>query len=207
MLRCFRSSISAVRVLQPSSVIHHPGHLQTSSKPSLVTKRYVFTTPKMLIPDTSANSGTQFAEEGDPRLRDIPVEISMKYMESAAYQETYGEAKVWELYRRNYANGRTYQPTRKNCIRGGKIANGNPCPICRDEYLVVDHQNLKLLNQFVSDYSGEILTSKKTGVCQHQWMKIRVELQKAKDKGLLKIDYPFVSYDYDKYRPTKQSIA
>lgn len=146
----------------------------------------------------------RFAEEGDPRLRDIPVDISLKYMESAAYQETYGDAKVWELYRRNYAKGRTYKPTRKNCIRGGKIANGNPCPICRDEYLVVDHRNLKLLNQFVSDYSGEILTSKKTGVCQHQWMKIRVELQKAKNKGLLKIDYPFVSYDYDKYIPKKQ---
>ena len=122
-------------------------------------------------------------------------------MESDAYQQTYGQSKIWELYRRNFSKNRTYKPTRKTCIRHGMITTGNPCPICRDEYLVVDYRNLKLLNQFVADYNGQLLTSKKTGVCQKQWMKIRIELTKARDHGYLNVDPPFVEYDYDKYRP------
>ena len=30
--------------------------------------------------------------------------------------------------------------TRESCIRDKKIANASPCPICRDEYLVVDYR-------------------------------------------------------------------
>eukprot|EP00095_Tigriopus_kingsejongensis_P005432 snap_masked-scaffold1978_size23474-processed-gene-0.2 protein:Tk05432 transcript:snap_masked-scaffold1978_size23474-processed-gene-0.2-mRNA-1 annotation:"GM16961" len=140
----------------------------------------------------------QYSEPDDPRVHKVPLEVSLKYMESAAYQETYGDAKIWELYRRNFSKGRTYKPTRKMCVRQGRIASSNPCPICRDEYLVVDYRNIKLLNQFITDYSGELLTSEKTGVCRKEWLNIRVALQKALDRGYLNIDFPFVAYDYDK---------
>lgn len=69
----------------------------------------------------------------------------------------------------------------------------------RDEYLVVDYRNIKLLAQFLKDYNGEILTSFDTGVCQEQWLNIRVALEKAKDHGYLDLTPPFVEYDYEKY--------
>ncbi len=49
-------------------------------------------------------------------------------MESAAYKETYGDHKVWELYRRNFHKGKTYMPTRPSwCERHRKsfIPNTN----------------------------------------------------------------------------------
>ncbi len=99
---------------------------------------------------------------------------------------------------------------KKNClvcshsIYGGRIITGNPCPICRDEYLVVDYRNVRLISQFINMYNGEILDRDKTGVCQKQWLQIRVALEKAKDHGYLDLDPPFVEYDYDKYRPKER---
>ena len=107
--------------------------------------------------------------------------------------------QVWELYRRNFHKGRLNAPTRKTCIRQDKISTGNPCPICRDEYLLVDYQNLKLIEQFVDEYSGLIYPTKKTGVCQQQNKKILLAIDKARDLGILTIDQPFVEYDYSKY--------
>lgn len=140
---------------------------------------------------------------GDPkdRSREIPVETSMEYLKSDGYRQTYGDKKVWELYRRNFAKGRTWVQTRKTCIRQGKLATGNPCPICRDEYLVVDYRNLALIHQFIDEYSGLIYSSKKTGVCQHQYKKILIAIDTARDKGILTIDPPHIEYDYSKYMP------
>ena len=90
-------------------------------------------------------------------------------------------------------------------MRHGKISCGNPCPICRDEYLVVDYRNTKLIQQFINEYNGQLLTTDKTGVCQRQWLNIRVALKKAKDHGYLDLDPPFVEYDYDMYRPKSLS--
>ena len=73
---------------------------------------------------------------------------------------SYGTSKVWELYRRNFACTNLRHPrTRRKCIVFGKMATGNPCPICRDEYLVVDHRNTKLLSQFLTDYNKQVLTT------------------------------------------------
>merc|ERR1712038_1915415 len=140
----------------------------------------------------------------DPRdrTRAIPLELSMAYMESQAYQETYGGDKVWQRFRRNFAKGRTYRRNRRTCIEDGRLMTNNPCPICRDEYFVVDYRNLKLISQFMEDYTGRILDVKNTGVCQLQWAQIRVALEKAKDHGYLEVDPPFIEYDYDKYKPT-----
>lgn len=40
------------------------------------------------------------------------------------------------------------------------IATGNPCPICRDEFLILDYRNVDLLKQFISPYSGKLLSYK-----------------------------------------------
>lgn len=44
--------------------------------------------------------------------------------------------------------------------RNDVIVTGNPCPICRDEYLVVDYKNTDLLKQFISPHTGEIISYK-----------------------------------------------
>jgi len=143
------------------------------------------------------------ADEKD-RTRVISLETSLKYMDSPSYQQTYGDSKVWELYRRNFACSNLRKEivwTRRKCIVFGKIGTGNPCPICRDEYLVVDHRNLKLISQFLTDYNRQLVPRETSGVCREQYFKLVVAIEKAKDLGLLDFDAPFVDYDYEKYKP------
>lgn len=90
------------------------------------------------------------------RTKVIPVETSIKYLQSKAYQQTYGDKAVWHLYRRNHKGAFAPRKTRKSCVRNGVISTGNPCPICRDEYLVLDHRNTQLLEQFISEYTGQV---------------------------------------------------
>jgi len=90
------------------------------------------------------------------RTKIIPVEISIKYLLSEAYKNTYGNHLVWEQYRRNHKGMLPPRKTRKTCIRKGLISTGNPCPICRDEFLVLDHRNLDLLKQFISPQTGQV---------------------------------------------------
>lgn len=112
-------------------------------------------------PDTDAKPIAQERvlsekEKSIDRTKIIPVETSINYLSSEAYRQTYGDRPVWELYRRNFKGGFAPQKTRQTCIRGGLISTGNPCPICRDEYLVLDYRNLDLLNQFISPHSGQV---------------------------------------------------
>lgn len=90
------------------------------------------------------------------RTKLIPVETSIRYLASSAYATSYGEQPVWVPYRRNFKGQFPPRETRKTCIRKGVISTGNPCPICRDEYLVLDHRNVDLLKQFISEYTGEV---------------------------------------------------
>merc|ERR1712072_264761 len=102
-------------------------------------------------------------------------------MESEAYRQTYGNHRIWELYRRNFTKGRLNAPTRKKCIRQNRIETGNPCPICRDEYLVVDYRNIKLITQFLTDCNGQVLAWNKANLCQEQYKNLRVAIDKARD--------------------------
>lgn len=98
-------------------------------------------------------------EKIDPaidRTKIIPVETSIRYLKSTAYQTAYGEQPVWAQYRRNFKGQFPPLKTRKTCVRAGKISTGNPCPVCRDEYLVLDHNNIDLLKQFISEHTGEV---------------------------------------------------
>lgn len=102
---------------------------------------------------------------GTPRDRSriIPVEKSIEYLNSQAFQSAYGDKKVWELYRRVHKGQFPKSKTRKTCIRGNVIATGSPCPICRDEYLVLDYRNLELLKMFISPYTGDVSIH----ICMH----------------------------------------
>merc|ERR1711997_511988 len=121
-----------------------------------------------------SSSSMRLKDTGDPkdRTREIPLEKSMLYLESDAYLQTYGKKRIWELYRRNYNKGRLHAKSRITCIRNEYITTGNPCPICRDEYLVVDYRNLKLIEQFIDDYNGRVYSTNKTGICQRQHKKL-----------------------------------
>lgn len=86
----------------------------------------------------------------------IPVQTSVEYMKSAAYQITYGNRLVWEGYRRVHKGGTPPRKTRESCIRFKVVTTSSPCPVCRDEYLVLDHRNLDLLKQFISPHTGVV---------------------------------------------------
>lgn len=90
------------------------------------------------------------------RTKIIPVETSIRYLKSAAYKETYGEQAVWVPYRRNHKGLMPRKKTRLTCIRMGRVSTGNPCPICRDEYLVLHEDNKGLLKQFISEHTGKV---------------------------------------------------
>ncbi|XP_075992152.1 mitochondrial ribosomal protein S18B [Anticarsia gemmatalis] len=140
------------------------------------------------------------------RTKIIPVETSIKYLQSKAYEQTYGDKAVWVLYRRNHKGGFAPRKTRKSCVRNGVISTGNPCPICRDEYLVLDHRNTKLLEQFISEYTGGVLDAFKTGLCQKKHKELLVAIERAWDQGLLTYDVPFRVYDYSLYNKTVNSV-
>lgn len=84
------------------------------------------------------------------------VETSIEYLQSSAYETTYGNRLVWEGYRRVHKGGTAPRKTRKSCIRFNVVTTSSPCPICRDEYLVFGPENLALLKQFISPYTGEV---------------------------------------------------
>lgn len=99
---------------------------------------------------------TQPIDPAKDRTKIIPVETSIRYLASTAYATTYGDQPVWVPYRRNFKGQFPPRLTRKTCIRKGVISTGNPCPICRDEFLVLDHRNVDLLKQFISEYTGQV---------------------------------------------------
>lgn len=104
-------------------------------------------------PDEKAE---QIIDPAKDRTKIIPVETSIKYLQSSAYATTYGDQPVWVPYRRNFKGAFGPRKTRRTCIRYGQISTGNPCPICRDEYLVLDHRNIELLKQFISEHTGDV---------------------------------------------------
>ncbi|XP_058804761.1 small ribosomal subunit protein mS40 isoform X2 [Phymastichus coffea] len=149
-----------------------------------------------------SENGTEEQEKLHPmvdRTKVIPLETSIKYLQSDAYKITYGNDPVWKYYRRNHKGQFAPNKTRKTCIRSGVISTSNPCPICRDEYLVIDYRNVDLLKQFISPYNGETISYEKTGLCQFQHKMLRVAIYKAKDYGTISYDVPFRKYDYSEW--------
>ncbi|KAB7506060.1 28S ribosomal protein S18b, mitochondrial [Armadillidium nasatum] len=129
----------------------------------------------------------------------VSVETSMRYLESQAYKTTYGDDPVWVPYRRNFKGQFAPKKTRPTCIKEDVLITGNPCPICRDEYLVIDFRNVKLLKQFVCPYTDKILFWDITCLCQDKQRRMEVAIEKSRRHGLLPFYVPFREYDYKDY--------
>lgn len=151
--------------------------------------------------DSEGVSDEKPVDPAKDRRNPHPVETSIRYIASEAYQKCYGEDPVWKFYRRNHKGMFAPRKTRRTCIRNGIVAASNPCPICRDEYLIIHPYNVKLLEQFISPFNGEILSYTKTGVCQKQHRSLLVAIAQAKSKGLITFDVPFREYEYKDYIP------
>ncbi|XP_014675163.1 PREDICTED: 28S ribosomal protein S18b, mitochondrial-like, partial [Priapulus caudatus] len=144
---------------------------------------------------------TERALDPKDRSRIVAPETSIRYMKSKAYTDTYGCDPVWKSYRRNHKGHIPPSKTRQTCIRGKGITTGNPCPACRDEFLVLHYTNNRLLEQFICPYTGEVLPPSKTGLCQRKQRELLIAVEKAKDYGLLEFTVPFREYDYIDYYP------
>ncbi|XP_041810873.1 28S ribosomal protein S18b, mitochondrial isoform X2 [Chelmon rostratus] len=128
------------------------------------------------------------------------------YLESEEYIERYGTIPVWEGYRRNHKGGIPPQKTRKTCIRGDKIC-GNPCPICRDPNIIIHHQNVKLLQQFISPHTGMVYDPTRTGVCMKQQKKLNEAINTAQDHGLLPFQIPYVEFSGEDYSNSHDAVG
>ncbi|XP_053978272.1 28S ribosomal protein S18b, mitochondrial [Hylaeus volcanicus] len=177
--------------------------LRTNLTPKVIPVKFLHTSfTKFDVQGTEKKKKTNIERVpiSKDRSKVIPVETSIRYMASNAYKLTYGEDPVWKIYIRNY-KGHTPPPkTRKTCIRAEVIDTGSPCPICRDEYLVLDYRNVDLLKQFISEHSGEILSYTQTGLCQRAHNNLLIAILKAKEYGLLTFDVPLRYYDYSEWK-------
>ncbi|XP_020781575.1 28S ribosomal protein S18b, mitochondrial isoform X2 [Boleophthalmus pectinirostris] len=142
------------------------------------------------------------AAETLSRYKEKPWE----YLESEEYIEKYGSSPVWTGYRRNHKGGIPPQKTRKTCIRGDKIC-GNPCPICRDVNIIIHPQNVKLLEQFISPYTGIIYDPTKTGVCMKQQKKLTEAIDASRDHGFLPFQIPYVDFTKEDYSNSHDAVG
>lgn len=154
------------------------------------------------LQDEDAQDVEAQAVEAQPRYKEKPWE----YLESEEYIERYGSDPVWKGYRRNHKGAIPPQKTRKTCIRGDKIC-GNPCPICRDENVIIHHQNVKLLEQFISPHTGEIHDPTKTGVCMKQQKKLTAAISAARDNGFLPFQIPYVDFRGEEYSNSHDAVG
>ena len=145
-------------------------------------------------------------EKVDPRKRTLVVtpEQSIRYLESEAYKASYGHHKVWHLFRRNFKGRFSPWRSRDKCIVDGMVWTSNPCPICRDEYLVLHYSNLKLINQFINPFTGYVYENTVLCLCAEKYEKLLVAVNLAKNYGLLTFEMPLRTFDYrDYYKPSK----
>ncbi|XP_066842934.1 small ribosomal subunit protein mS40 isoform X1 [Anser cygnoides] len=147
--------------------------------------------------------------EAPPKPSEPPSPYKEKpweYLESAEYQEAYGDKPVWFGYRRHHKGAVPPRHTRKACLRKGKRV-GNPCPICRDRHLFVDFRNVKLLDQFICPHSGSIFHPTHTGVCMKQHKLLLKAIAQAQDHGLLWLRIPFVPVPQDDFAARPPAVG
>ncbi|KAM9824214.1 small ribosomal subunit protein mS40 [Neosynchiropus ocellatus] len=148
------------------------------------------------------DDNTSQAVEEVSRYQDKPWE----YLESEEYTELYGSNPVWTGYRRNHKGGIPPQKTRKTCIRGGKTC-GNPCPVCRDPNIIIHHQNVKLLQQFISPHTGVVYDPTRTGVCMKQQKRLNLAINMARDHGLLPFQITHVDFTGEVYSNSHDAVG
>nr|XP_046274425.1 28S ribosomal protein S18b, mitochondrial [Scatophagus argus] len=193
VLSCLSHSI-------PHPLRHHPSSLQRllvrtcPDLPLFVPPSYFFC--------NAASLQDKEAAEALSRYKDRPWD----YLESEEYIERYGINPVWGGYKRNHKGGIPPQKTRKTCIRGSKIC-GNPCPICRDPNIIIHHQNVKLLEQFVNPHTGMVFDHSQTGVCMKQQKRLNEAINTAQNHGLLPFQIPYVEFSGEDYTNSHDAVG
>uniref|UniRef100_A0A8C5HQG3 Uncharacterized protein n=1 Tax=Gouania willdenowi TaxID=441366 RepID=A0A8C5HQG3_GOUWI len=140
------------------------------ARPSLLYRGLQLKAPRAFItayPHT--RSYCQPADQQDEvqlRYKDKPWE----YMESEEYIEKYGGEPVWTGYRRNHKGGIPPQKTRKTYPN-----------------VIINPQNVKLLQQFISPHTGAIDT--------------------ARDHGFLPFSIPFVEFTAEDYSNRHDAVG
>lgn len=125
---------------------------------------------------------------------------SIKYMESDTYKRIYQGHLVWKLFRRNFRGTVPRHQSKHNCInQEGFLDSSYPCPICRDEYLVLHHENTKLIEQFIDPNTGRIFGIRDHHLCLKQYRNLIIAIDKAKDLGTLTFVVPERLYNYEDY--------
>uniref|UniRef100_A0A5K3F499 Small ribosomal subunit protein mS40 n=1 Tax=Mesocestoides corti TaxID=53468 RepID=A0A5K3F499_MESCO len=170
-----------------------------------------FSSKAALVEPTAA--GYRAAIKQEIPLEDLPLRVnfrgkpykpssleeSIEYLNSPEYQKLYQGKPVWFYHRRNYKGHFPPKYPRKSCTVARKLITSNPCPICRDEYLVIDHRNLALIKQFLHPLSADILEPKVTGLCAVQHKALLLAIEKARDLGTVQMRLPFRLFDYSEY--------
>jgi len=130
----------------------------------------------------------------------VDLKTSKAYLRSNAFAKTYEGLPVWHEsnYKRNFRGAYNPVQTRPDCVMYGRLV-GNPCPICRDNHLLVHHENVELLKQFVEPQTGAVITQRKTKICMHQQERMEIAIGRARDRGLLEMSVPHRDYDYADY--------
>ncbi|KAI1902432.1 hypothetical protein AGOR_G00044700 [Albula goreensis] len=206
------SSVMLVRFLRGVSPILLRRILLTERTPVSIWSRMGIQHPQLPLPlnqsfctvasqSDEASDATNTLESAS-RYKDKPWE----YLESEEYAERYGSKPLWSDYRRNHKGGIPPQKTRKTCIRGDKVC-GNPCPICRDANLIVHYQNVKLLEQFISPYTGIVYDPTRTGVCRKQQKHLNQAIETARDHGLLPFHVPYVDHSGEDYSNSHHAVG
>ncbi|XP_029299090.1 small ribosomal subunit protein mS40 [Cottoperca gobio] len=142
------------------------------------------------------------ANEAQARYKERPWD----YLESEEYIDRYNTKPVWAGYRRNHKGSIPPQETRKTCIRAGNLC-GNPCPVCRDPNVIIHHQNVKLLQQFISPHTGKVYDPTRTGVCMKQQKKLNKAVEAARDHGLLPFQIPHVEFSVEDYSNSHDAVG
>lgn len=143
----------------------------------------------------------------DRRVQQIDYLDSIKYMESKAYKQAYGDERVWEVCKRNHKGTMPREVTRSSCINEeGFVRTSYPCSICKDEYLILHYENYKLLEQFINPYTGQIYTTQDHGLCFKQYRLLQIAIYRAINTGTLVIDLPDRLYDYSLYRKDTREL-
>ncbi|CAL9691130.1 unnamed protein product [Knipowitschia caucasica] len=125
------------------------------------------------------DEGAAQAVEALSRYKEKPWE----YLESEEYIDKYGSTPVWKGYRRNHKGGIPPQKTRKTCI------------------------NVKLLEQFISPYTGVVYDPSKTGVCMKQQKKLTEAIAASRDHGFLPFQIPYVDFTKEDYSNSHDAVG
>ncbi|KAM9737518.1 small ribosomal subunit protein mS40 [Menidia menidia] len=199
--------ISKVLCRLPPSISHPCRQFQFGLRWQLVSSRpapsvYMLPGQDFCTAASLQDSAAAQATDNLSRYKDNP----WAYLDSEEYIERYGSSPVWANYRRNHKGGIPPQKTRKTCIRGDKTC-GNPCPICRDPNIIVHHQNVKLLQQFISPQTGMVYDPTRTGVCMKQQKKLHEAINTAQDHGLLPFQIPHVEFSGEDYSNSHDAVG